>query len=314
MADALALPFQEWPQEALIRSAMIWRMIDVDQLPLPAHAVVATQFPSYFIRHPNKIVWLFRNYRPLYDLQDVTTDRYSRQRPDNLQLAQWIQAKDTEFLSECKKILTISSNVRNRLRNYLDLDAEVLFPPSPLQEKLYCSDYEPFVFAPLPHHSHDRADVLIQSMEVLEGDYKVVFDREEKGLRDLIKSKGLEDRVFLAGRLTEEKLLEYFARCKLVFYAPYDEDYCFPVLEAFGSRKPVITATDSGGPLEFVEHRVNGCIVQPDPVSIATALQEMMEERDWTVQLGESGFETIRDLTWLQTISRIRKVLEEVLA
>ena len=35
----------------------------------------------------------------------------------------------------------------------------------------------------------------------------------------------------------------------------YDEDYGYITLEAFFAGKPVITHTDSGGPLEFVTSR-----------------------------------------------------------
>jgi glycosyltransferase involved in cell wall biosynthesis len=45
-----------------------------------------------------------------------------------------------------------------------------------------------------------------------------------------------------------------------VLFAPYQEDYGYVTLEAFLSRKPVITARDSGGTLEFVEDGVNGYV------------------------------------------------------
>ena len=34
----------------------------------PIDAVIATKFPTYFVRHPNKVTWLFHQYRAIYDL------------------------------------------------------------------------------------------------------------------------------------------------------------------------------------------------------------------------------------------------------
>ncbi len=44
---------------------------------------------------------------------------------------------------------------------------------------------------------------------------------------------------------------------------PADEDYGYIALEAFLSKKPVVTCTDSGGPLEFVVDGENGRVVAP---------------------------------------------------
>ena len=56
---------------------------------------------------------------------------------------------------------------------------------------------------------------------------------------------------------------------------PFDEDFGYVTLEAFLARKPVITATDSGGPLEFVVDGVNGAVVAPTPEPIAAAINAL---------------------------------------
>jgi len=34
--------------------------------------VIATKFPSYFIQHPRKVLWLVEQYRQMYDLLDTS--------------------------------------------------------------------------------------------------------------------------------------------------------------------------------------------------------------------------------------------------
>jgi hypothetical protein len=48
--------------------------------------------------------------------------------------------------------------------------------------------------------------------------------------------------------------------------------------EAFRAAKPVVTTSDSGGPLEVVEDGRNGRVVEPDPASVAEALRELLAD------------------------------------
>ena len=75
--------------------------------------------------------------------------------------------------------------------------------------------------------------------------------------------------MHFTGAVNDEALLELYAGALGVIYAPFDEDYGYVTLEAFLARKPVITARDSGGTLEFVVDGVNGWICDPRPDAVA---------------------------------------------
>ncbi len=77
----------------------------------------------------------------------------------------------------------------------------------------------------------------------------------EAKLKAFVKEKGLENRVTLEfGWITEERKAELMNTCLASAYAPHDEDsYGYPTLEAASARKPTVTASDSGGTLEFIE-------------------------------------------------------------
>ena len=45
---------------------------------------------------------------------------------------------------------------------------------------------------------------------------------------------------------------------------PVQEDYGFVTVEAFASRKAVVTCTDSGGPAELVVDGTNGYVSEPN--------------------------------------------------
>ena len=62
----------------------------------------------------------------------------------------------------------------------------------------------------------------------------------------------MADRVELLGFVSADELVALYAGCRAAYYAPLNEDYGYVTVEAFLSRKPVVTTTDAGGPLEFV--------------------------------------------------------------
>ena len=41
----------------------------------PIDLVIATKFPTYFVRHPNKVAWLFHQYRAIYELCGTPVQR-----------------------------------------------------------------------------------------------------------------------------------------------------------------------------------------------------------------------------------------------
>jgi glycosyltransferase involved in cell wall biosynthesis len=88
-------------------------------------------------------------------------------------------------------------------------------------------------------------------------------------------------------------------------YTPFDEDYGYVTLESFLSHKPVITATDSGGPLEFVVDGVNGIVVEPSPEAIAAAINHLAGDRARAARLGDAGFERARLVTWDGVVEKL---------
>jgi glycosyltransferase involved in cell wall biosynthesis len=119
------------------------------------------------------------------------------------------------------------------------------------------------------------------------------------------QSAACEDRVVFAGAVDGERLIDLYAGSLAVVYAPFDEDYGYVTLEAFLSAKPVITATDSGGTLEFVVNDQNGFVCEPDPVAIGAALASLAADRTRAARLGQAGLARARQITWDGVVERL---------
>ena len=80
------------------------------------------------------------------------------------------------------------------------------------------------------------------------------------------------------------------------------EDYGFVTVEAFASRKPVVTCQDSGGPAELVRDGVNGFVCEPNAAALASALRRLMDDATLAERMGTAAAETAARLNWPDTI------------
>ena len=76
-------------------------------------------------------------------------------------------------------------------------------------------------------------------------------------------------------------------------------------LEAFLARKPVITTTDAGGPLEFVEDGVTGFVCDPTPESLGAAIARLAADPRSAQSLGDAGYERARAITWDGVVDKL---------
>jgi glycosyltransferase involved in cell wall biosynthesis len=106
----------------------------------------------------------------------------------------------------------------------------------------------------------------------------------------------------------EDTLLRLYSEALAVLYVPYDEDYGYVTLEAFLARKPVITAIDSGGSLEFVVHEMNGTVCEPRPEAIAAAINAYAANRRRAANHGSAGYDRASLITWDGVIEKLTSV------
>ena len=104
--------------------------------------------------------------------------------------------------------------------------------------------------------------------------------------------------------MTDERLVELYANARAVVFAPFDEDYGYVTLEAFLARKPVVTATDSGGTLAFVEDGVSGLVCEPRAEALGAAY-DALADRGRAAALGEAGHARAAAVTWDGVIEKL---------
>ena len=102
----------------------------------------------------------------------------------------------------------------------------------------------------------------------------------------------------LLGFVNDETLVDLYSKALAVLYVPYDEDYGLITIEAMMSGKPVITASDSGGPLEFVKDDQTGYVTKAEPQRIAEKINYLIENPQEARRMGEVARRRVEDITW----------------
>ena len=312
-AETVSVPFKWYPKEELLAQAAAWRMIDLSESNGErVDAVIATKFPTYFVRHPNKVTWLLHQYRAIYDLFDTPYTDFGHTEAD-VRLRDRLIALDTEVLGESRQLFTIARNTTDRLARYNGLTAETLYHPPPLAEGRLrpgpTGDYDLLSVGRL--EANKRVDLIGARSNGPHGtgaSARLIVAGEgplRPGLEALAAQTGVADRVTFTGGVSDEQLIDLYAGALAVVYPPFDEDYGYITLEAFLSRKAVVTTGDAGGPLEFVEDGVTGLVCDPEPASRGAAIARHAANTANAESLGGSGYERARAITWDGVVDRL---------
>ena len=130
---------------------------------------------------------------------------------------------------------------------------------------------------------------------------------QESRLRQLTHELKLEHRIKFVGNVSDREKLALYAHCLCVFFAPFDEDYGYVTLEAMLAAKPVITCSDSGGPLEFVVQNETGLIVASDPREIANAFDLCSNNVRTARDMGGEAARRYRemDISWDNVVDKL---------
>jgi glycosyltransferase involved in cell wall biosynthesis len=276
----------------------------------PVDQVISLRFPSYAVRHPRHVCWLNHRMREYYDLWDRFVRGLGRRgrlkegvrRLLHHRLDRWLLRRNVT------RLLAQSRTVQARLARFGGVASEVLYPPPP--ERPYRTEgFGDYVFAVSRLHPLKRLDLLVEAAAQVRSDrlcFKIAGEGEEEPrLRRRIVELGLSGRVDLLGRVSDAQLLDHYARCRAVFFAPWNEDYGFVTLEAFRSGKPVLTTPDSGGPAELVRNGENGLLVEPTPESVAAGLDRLATEPALAERLGEGARLTAGAHSWERAVAAL---------
>lgn len=312
-AEIVSIPFKWYPPERILDTMLACRLLDLTEFNgRKVDRVIGLKFPAYLIPHPDKTLWILHQHRQAYEQWDHPLgdmNHYGNGR----EVRDAIRRADTQLIPEARAVFTNSRNVSARLKEYCRLDSVPLYHPPRHAEAFACEADDGYFFYPSRINASKRQHLAVQGLARAGGTSRLVLcgesedDQYHETLLAEVARLGLGDRVEFLGRVTEQEKLRLYGRCRAVVYPPFDEDYGYVTLEAMLSGKPVLTCTDSGGPLEFVADGETGLVSAPDGEEIGAAMARLQERSARSADLGRAGRAAYlaRDITWAAVVASL---------
>jgi glycosyltransferase involved in cell wall biosynthesis/GT2 family glycosyltransferase len=274
--------------------------------------VISTKAPTYAVRHRAHVSYLLHTIRVFYDMFH---QEFGKGTPEEFRQRRSIHALDKKSLDpeHVRKHFVIGHIPYRRLYEvdlfWQRITFEVLHPPPALQGFREPRTGE-YVFLPGRLHRWKRVDLVIRAFQHIKKDLPLRIagtGEDEPSLRALA---GGDRRIEFLGRITDEQLLDLYAGALVVPFVPVNEDYGLITIEAFRSKKPVITCIDSGEPTYFVKNGATGFVAKPEPEAIAQRINYLIDHPDHAAEMGEKGFSSVSHITWDAVVSKILASIE----
>ena len=314
-AELVALPFTAHPPDRIADQILAARLFDLTESSgTPIDRVIGLRFPAYLIPHPNKVLWILHQYRPAYDLWGGERGDLMHA-PDGQEVRAAIHAADPAFIPEARAVYAASRHVASRLQRFNGIEAEPLYHPPPGAALFRSAPAEDFLFVPSRINRASRHLLIVEALAQcrqpvrlrLAGPADDTDCRSEIG--DRIRALGLADRIEWQDVAGDDARRDLYARCLGVIFPPIDEDLGYVTLEAMLAAKPVITCTDSGGPVEFVRDGETGLVAAPTAEGLAAAMDRLWSDRASAARWGEAGralYER-QDITWERVVTTLTR-------
>jgi glycosyltransferase involved in cell wall biosynthesis len=174
---------------------------------------------------------------------------------------------------------------------------------------------KPYIFA-LGRHVHQKGfDVLLRAMAQVPDSHDLILagDGPDRGsLEALAAELGLADRVVFRGRIEAALVRQYMKGADLFVLPSRHEPFGIVNLEAMASGTPVV-ATRVGGVPEFVDHEVNGILVEPGHVeALSDAISDALSS-DHTADRADAALISAKSFDWMTLSSLYLEAINSTL-
>ena len=335
--ELIKLPSPEHGFWELVDSYRMFDRLNLDHF----DRIISTKYPSWMVGHRDHVCYMLHTLRGLYDTYPTGLPDEEGS-PAARNLLQWMAVRSAPTRDDARNLLTQLTELRESGEDlgfpgpfaraairFLDgaalapgrisrhaaisrtvagrngyfpngADVKVLYPP-PNASGFRCGGDE-YLFTVSRLDGPKRISLLIEAMRHVRSDVPLLIagtGPEEERLRALA---GDDPRIRFLGFVNDRDVVDLYADALAVPFVPFQEDYGLITIEAMMSGKPVLTVTDSGGPIEFVRDGETGFVTPPDPKALAARIDYLCDHRDEARSMGVRGREQVKTITWTPVI------------
>jgi glycosyltransferase involved in cell wall biosynthesis/GT2 family glycosyltransferase len=302
-ASQLAVPVDESSFASVLQSYLRCYELDAAAFDL----VISTKAPTYMVRHPRHVSYLVHTLRVFYDRFE---SEYGAGTPAQQGQRNVIQRLDRAGLNPPRitRHFAIGHTCYQRLCEadpwWHGVPFSVLHLP-PTLDAFAAPRRGEYVFLPGRLHRWKRPDLVVRAFKRVRRDIPLLIAGKGEDEPLLQEAAEGDRRVRFLGAVSDRELLDLYAGAIVVPFVPIQEDYGLITIEAFKTKKPVITCTDSGEPMQFVKDGITGFVVPPDERAIAERIELLIDRPALARAMGERGYAAVARLNWESIASTI---------
>ncbi len=176
--------------------------------------------------------------------------------------------KDLYYTKKADYVIGNSSNIRDKIKDIYDLEADVIYPPVNKPEIAISDNIKDYYLVINRLVAYKRIDSIVQAFNEIGKRLIIIGEGPERGHLESMA----RDNVTLTGFLSNAERNKYLAECKGFIY-PGEEDFGISMVEAMFLGKPVI-AYVKGGSRDILDDLSGVLYENHDTKSIISAIHK----------------------------------------
>ncbi|MBT8764373.1 glycosyltransferase [Desulfohalobiaceae bacterium Ax17] len=210
-----------------------------------------------------KILYCHSPPRILYDKRNFYLEQCSMlKKPIWLSLLFLYKKAYERAIKDMDCVLANSQNVANRLRKYLNMQVQVVYPPCETKKFKHLG-YGDYYLSTGRLDQLKRVDLIVKAFLKMR-DKKLVVVSGGPYFKRIKQMANNADNITFLGWVGEKKLRSLIGNCIATIYIPMDEDFGISPVESMAAGKPVLGVKE-GGILETVVDGKTGILLPPNP-------------------------------------------------
>lgn len=204
------------------------------------------------------------------------------------------------------RIIAQTEHVKLRIKKYYNKDSYVVF--SPLDTTQYrfdeLGDYYLAVSRLMPEK---RMDVIAKVFTKLK-DRKLILvgtGPEENKVKKIIKDSS---NITLLSNISEQELIDLYAKCFATIYIPIEEDFGLPPLESMASGK-ICVAANEGGCKETIVNNQTGYLIDVSENNLTATIKSL--KKDDILKLKNNCLKQAKKFDVENNVKQWKKLLNE---
>ncbi len=216
-----------------------------------------------------------------------------------------------KYAAHVNKIICSSKNAQQRVKQYLHLDSELVYPPIDIKD-FYNKPAGDYWLSVNRLVSYKRVELQLEAFRRLPQEKLIIVGAYEDARHFQSYATRIQDNlpknVTLLPAVSRKKLLALYAGCRGFITTSQNEDFGLTVIEAMAAGKPVV-ATAEGGYLETVINGKTGYLVAANIDAIVSGIQKVLQSgSSWRSSCQEQAAKFSTEKHVVKMIEHIKRV------